>query len=55
MQVLRTPDDRFAPLPGYAFEPHYADVVADGLEPIRMHYLDEGPSLTNRFSRYLMC
>ncbi len=35
--VFRTPDERFADLPGYAFEPHYADV--DGL---RMHYLDEG-------------
>jgi haloalkane dehalogenase len=44
MDVLRTPDDRFADLPGYAFEPHYADVVAEGLEPIRMHYVDEGPA-----------
>lgn len=38
MDVLRTPDDRFEGLTGYAFEPHYADV--DGL---RMHYVDEGP------------
>ena len=38
MQVLRTPDDRFASLPGYDFDPHYVEV--DGL---RMHYLDEGP------------
>ncbi len=36
--VLRTPDQRFADLPGYAFEPHYRQV--DGY---RMHYLDEGP------------
>jgi haloalkane dehalogenase len=35
--VFRTPDERFASLPGYDFEPHYADV--DGL---RMHYVDEG-------------
>jgi haloalkane dehalogenase len=35
--VFRTPDDRFADLPGYAFEPHYTDV--DGL---RLHYVDEG-------------
>jgi haloalkane dehalogenase len=41
--VLRTPDDRFAVLPDFPFEPHYADVVADGLDPMRMHYLDEGP------------
>ncbi len=38
MRVLRTPDDRFEGLPGYAFAPHY--VVVDGL---RMHYVDEGP------------
>ena len=38
MNALRTPDDRFASLPGYAFEPHYVDI--DGL---RAHYIDEGP------------
>lgn len=43
LEVVRTPDDRFADLPGYPFDPHYADVVAEGLEPVRMHYLDEGP------------
>ncbi len=37
-EVFRTPDDRFANLPGYDFAPNYTDV--DGL---RMHYLDEGP------------
>jgi haloalkane dehalogenase len=35
--IFRTPDDRFASLPGWDFEPHYADV--DGL---RMHYMDSG-------------
>lgn len=39
MKVLRTPDERFADLPGYPFEPHYVD-TADGL---RVHHLDEGP------------
>ncbi|HEX3004117.1 MAG TPA: haloalkane dehalogenase [Angustibacter sp.] len=39
MKVLRTPDDRFAALPDFPFEPHYAE-TADGL---RVHYLDEGP------------
>ena len=39
MKILRTPDERFANLPGYPFEPRYVD-VGDGL---RMHYLDEGP------------
>jgi len=42
--VLRTPDDRFADLPGYPFEPHHALVAADGLDPVRMHYVDEGPA-----------
>jgi haloalkane dehalogenase len=37
MDAFRTPDDRFADLPGYAFAPHYAEV--DGL---RLHYVDEG-------------
>jgi haloalkane dehalogenase len=34
--AYRTPDERFADLPGYEFAPHY--VEQDGL---RMHYLDE--------------
>ena len=38
MNVLRTPDERFADLPGYDFEPHYVDVAG-----MRMHYIDEGP------------
>jgi haloalkane dehalogenase len=38
MDFVRTPDERFAGLPGYAFAPHYLDI--DGL---RMHYVDEGP------------
>lgn len=33
MQALRTPDERFTGLPGYPFEPHYAEI--DGL---RIHY-----------------
>jgi haloalkane dehalogenase len=37
VDVFRTPDERFAELPGYDFEPHYTDV--DGL---RLHHVDEG-------------
>ena len=37
MEAYRTPDDRFEELPGYAFEPRYAE--QNGL---RMHYVDEG-------------
>ena len=40
MKILRTPDERFAALPGYPFAPHYAE-ISDGL---RVHYVDEGPS-----------
>ncbi|CAM3115552.1 Putative hydrolase or acyltransferase (Alpha/beta hydrolase superfamily) [Sphingomonas antarctica] len=38
IEALRTPDARFADLPGYAFAPHWHE-HANGL---RMHYLDEG-------------
>lgn len=37
MQTLRTPDDRFAELPGFAFAPRYMEIGA-----LRLHYLDEG-------------
>jgi haloalkane dehalogenase len=37
MDVFRTPEERFANLPGYDFEPHYTEL--DGL---RLHYVDEG-------------
>jgi len=37
VNVYRTPDERFASLPGYDFAPRY--VEQDGL---RMHYVDEG-------------
>jgi haloalkane dehalogenase len=37
MEILRTPDERFAKLPGYDFAPHYAQ-----LGEVRVHYVDEG-------------
>ncbi len=37
MDILRTPDECFAALPGYPFAPHYVDI--DG---VRIHYVDEG-------------
>lgn len=43
MKILRTPDECFAGLEGYRFEPHYREVHdADGT-PVRIHYVDEGP------------
>ncbi len=41
-QVLRTPDARFASLPGYPFAPHYVDDLP-GYASLRMHYVDAGP------------
>jgi len=38
MDLLRTPDERFGDLPGWSYEPRYADVSG-----IRVHYVDEGP------------
>jgi len=43
MKALRTPEERFANLPGYKFEPHYVDVPAGDGDTLRMHYIDEGP------------
>jgi haloalkane dehalogenase len=37
VDAFRTPDERFEGLPGYGFDPHYADI-----EGLRLHYLDEG-------------
>lgn len=43
MAVIRTPDERFAVLPDYPFEPRYVEVESRGTGPLRMHYVDEGP------------
>jgi haloalkane dehalogenase/tRNA(adenine34) deaminase len=39
MDALRTPDVRFAALPGFPFAPRYVET----LPGLRMHYVDEGP------------
>jgi len=44
MEVLRTPDERFAGLAGFAFEPHYVEVPSGDGGTLRMHYVDEGPA-----------
>ena len=41
--ALRTPDERFAGLPGFPFKPHYLEGLA-GYQGLRLHYLDEGPA-----------
>src|ERR1700736_6193735 len=40
MELVRTPEERFADLPGFPYAPRYA-TLPDGL---RMHYVDEGPA-----------
>jgi len=42
-RVLRTPDDRFASLPGFAFAPRYLEGLR-GYEGLRAHYVDESPA-----------
>ncbi len=42
MATLRTPDERFTGLPGFAFAPHYSEGLP-GFAGLRVHYLDEGP------------
>jgi haloalkane dehalogenase len=44
MDVLRTPDERFANLPGFPFEPRYVEVESGAGGALRMHYVDEGPA-----------
>ena len=43
---MRTPDERFANLPGYPWAPHYLE-----WRGLRVHYLDEG----KRGARTLLC
>ncbi len=41
-EVLRTPDERFANLPGFPFTPFYLDALPS-FSGLRMHYLNENP------------
>lgn len=44
MKVLRTPDECFKGLEDFPFAPHYTEIRAEDGTPLRIHYLDEGPS-----------
>ena len=46
METLRTPDERFANLPGYSFEPHYTEVPDGDGGTLRIHHVDEGEGPT---------
>ncbi len=43
MDVLRTPDDRFAAMPDFPFDPSYATVIAADGTALRLAYIDFGP------------
>jgi haloalkane dehalogenase len=45
MEIFRTPDEQFADLPGYPYEPNYVDVSVAGAD-YRLHHLDEGTGPT---------
>jgi haloalkane dehalogenase/tRNA(adenine34) deaminase len=42
MDILRTPEERFAQLPGFPYAPRYVTDLT-GFEGLRLHYVDEGP------------
>jgi haloalkane dehalogenase len=42
MKTLRTPDERFAGLPGFDYAPHYAELADGEGGTLRVHYLREG-------------
>ncbi len=43
MKILRTPDERFANLADYLFEPNYTTVQTEDGSDLRIHHVDEGP------------
>ena len=47
IDTLRTPEERFAHLPGFPFSPRYVKDL-EGYGGLRMHYLDEGPRDANQ-------
>ncbi|MBO2451746.1 haloalkane dehalogenase [Actinomadura barringtoniae] len=44
MRMLRTPDDRFADLPDFPFEPRYAEIPDQVGGTLRMAYVEAGPA-----------
>ena len=41
--ILRTPDQRFADLPGFSYAPRYVENLP-GCEGLRAHYIEDGPA-----------
>ena len=44
MDALRTPEERFADLPGWPYEPRYVEVDDGEGGRLRVHHVDEGPA-----------
>lgn len=44
MKILRTPDERFANIAHYPFDPHYTTIKTDDGDDLRIHHIDEGPA-----------
>jgi haloalkane dehalogenase len=44
MDVLRTPDERFADLPGFGYEPHYAEIPSGDGVSLRTAWVEDGPA-----------
>jgi haloalkane dehalogenase len=44
VEVLRTPDERFADLPGFPYEPRYAEVADGDGGTLRVAYVEDGPA-----------
>jgi pimeloyl-ACP methyl ester carboxylesterase len=52
IESVRTPEERFAGLPGFPFAPHYVEDLP-AYEGLRVHYLDERPARTS--GRTVLC
>ncbi|TFV56690.1 alpha/beta fold hydrolase [Mycobacterium sp. PS03-16] len=44
MQTLRTPDDRFADLPDFDYQPHYGEIDDDEGGRLRVAWIEAGPA-----------
>jgi haloalkane dehalogenase len=44
MQILRTPDDRFADLPDFPWEPQYVEVPSEDGQQLRIAFVEAGPA-----------
>ncbi|TGD90061.1 alpha/beta fold hydrolase [Mycolicibacterium sp. CH28] len=44
MQTLRTPDDRFAELPDFPYQPHYCELDDDEGGRLRVAWVEDGPA-----------